>query len=156
MSSPSLVGPAQVHKNDLNSTVTVTHQVHISKSFVNSLQEATENKTKQPLPLYQLDEPSAWLDAHSNGKLDSKPLYSLGSANYFLYSIKSANASAAKYLPSTMSSLILYLTGVRINLTGTALEADSLDRNSMNKNVTRSLPVLLTMAIQNIKKIGMR
>ena len=156
MSSLSPARPVQFPKNDLNSTVTITHQVHISKPFVNSLQEATENKTKQPSPLHQLDEPSAWLNAHSNGKLDSKPLYGLGSANRFLYSVKSANVSAARCSSSTTSSLTLRLTGVRINLTGTAPEADSLDGNSMNENATGLLPVLLTMAIRNIKKIGTR
>ena len=48
---------------DLDITLTVTHQIHVSKSFIHSLQEETANETAQ------FDEPSAWLDAYGYGKL---------------------------------------------------------------------------------------
>ncbi|KAI9766367.1 MAG: hypothetical protein M1840_006631 [Geoglossum simile] len=56
----------QTSQKGLDVALTATHQVHVSKSFVNSLQEETADKAKTPSPLDQLNEPSAWLDAHGN------------------------------------------------------------------------------------------
>jgi hypothetical protein len=61
--------PAQAPQKDLDVTLTATHQVHVSKPFVNSLREEAANKTEKTPLLGQNDEPSAWLDAHGNGKL---------------------------------------------------------------------------------------
>jgi hypothetical protein len=70
--------PSPVSLESSNVTLTVTHQVHVSNSFVNSLQEEAANRTQQSSPF---DESSAWLDAHGNGKPQLHYLYLLNTAN---------------------------------------------------------------------------
>ncbi|KAH0537121.1 hypothetical protein FGG08_006054 [Glutinoglossum americanum] len=52
--------------SSLDDTLTVTHQVHVSGSFVNSLQEEAVKEARQSPPFYQFGEPNAWLDAYGN------------------------------------------------------------------------------------------